>query len=184
MRLRTILRGAGCLVLVALCAGGLRAQDGGTILNVNGRTAPGQRAGQGKPPVVTMSSKGGFRWAETESVSVGEYGGKPSITIERTGYEPGQKQGPTTKEITAAQSGAIAKALKDNDALALKNDSSLAGRFTDLPTYTFTVSQDGKSNTFTVLGPMMLKDTRPKYFRIFEAVNGLAEQALPAPQMQ
>lgn len=169
---------------LVLASSGLLAQQQGSLLNVQGNTAPGNRAGQGKPPLVTMTSKGGFRWAETETVTIGEAGGKPAITIERKGYEPGQSQGPTTKELTAAQRDGVLKVLRDNGALTLRNDRSLAGRFTDLPEYTFTLGLDGKSNTFTVLGPMMMEESKPRYYRVFLALSELAEQALPAPQMQ
>jgi hypothetical protein len=166
---------------LVLAAGGLHAQ--GSILSVQGSTAPGQRAGQGKAPLITMSSVNGFRWAQSETISIGEANGKPSITIERKPYEERhRKQGPTTREITAAQRNAVLKALRDNRALELPTDRSKAS-VTDVPTYTFTLSLDGKSHTFVVIGPEIMMTDNPRYHAVWNAVSELAEQILPTPPM-
>jgi hypothetical protein len=168
------------VVVVLALAGACLAQDS-TILGVQGRRAAG-RAGAGTAATVTLVSEGGFRWAKTERIVIGEAAGKYSITVERTSYED-KKQGPVTRPLSRAEHDALVAVLKAKGAMKLRSDVSAKGRATDLPEYDLSVTLDGKTNRFQVYGPQILGEGSA-HLAVVDAVDLLAEMASPAPLLE
>lgn len=168
------------LVLVAvILAGATAALAQRTLLAVEPRQSGARRDGAAPPAAVSLVSEGGFRWARVERISVVEQNGRCSITIERVPYD-GRTQGPATVAISRAQYDALLGELTANDALRLKDDASKRGVVRDAPDYQIAVTIKDKSNRFRVFAPQVLHNA---YTTIVDAIEALAEKALPSPAM-
>lgn len=168
------------LAIVALLLGeAIAIAQTPTLLAVQPRQGGARRDNAAAAATVALASEGGFRWARTERITVSEANGRASITIERVPYD-GKTQGPTTVAITKAQHDALVAALTEAGAATLKDDQSRRGKVRDAPDYEISVVLAGKPNRFRVFAPQVMDNG---YTRIVDAIEALAEKALPSPPM-
>jgi hypothetical protein len=131
---------------------------------------------------VTLTSTGGFRWAKIEKVTIQtDAKNACTITIERQGYDPKKKMGPSTFDVTAEQRDALIAALDKAGALTLKDANKAPNaKGVDMPEYDVTVSLKGKSNAFHAWGPQLLHDGHTD---VVQAIEDLEYKLFPTPRM-
>ena len=154
-----------------------RAEEPSLLAVAARRTDAGRQTGPA--PTVSLSSQGGYRWSHIERITIAEVDGAAKITVERVPYE-GKAQGPTTFDLAKADYDKLVATLESNDALHLKDDMTKKGRATDLPDYDISIALKAGVNHFRVYGPQLLHNGSTN---IVDAIEGVAEKALPSPRM-